>query len=252
MLPEIGYEGQEKIRKTKVLLIGAGGIGSSAAYYLAVAGIGKIGIADDDIVEVSNLNRQILHNPGRIGLLKVSSAKQTLEELAPSIDVAVYPGRFETSHAVTQIIDGYDIIIDCSDNYPTRFAINDACIQARKPWIYGAVSGFEGQAMSIIPGEGPCYRCLYPSAPTSAMENDLPGVIGVTPGIIGLIQATEAIKYTLGKGSLLIGRLLFIDLLDINLSEFRVQKNANCPACGSVELRKPSNMISEGNDGTKE
>ena len=133
---------------------------------------------------------------------------------------------------MVKIINHYDLVVDCSDNYPTRFAINDACIQARKPWIYGAVAGFEGQAMTFVPGQGPCYRCLYPSAPASAEAHQLPGVIGVSPGIIGIIQAAEALKYILGKGNLLIDRLLFIDLLEMTLSEFTVMKNPNCLSCG--------------------
>ena len=231
LLPEIGEEGQSKINNSKVLLIGSGGLGSSSAFYLAAAGVGTIGIADDDTVETSNLNRQILHNPGRIGVLKVTSAKQTLEQFNPSINIVTHPNRYLSSHTVIEMIDGYDLIIDCSDNYPTRFAINDACIQARKPWIYGAVSGFEGQAMTIVPGRGPCYRCLYPSAPSSSSPNQLPGVIGVSPGIIGIIQAAEALKYVLDKGDLLIGRLLFVDLLEMNLSEFKIKRNPSCQSC---------------------
>ncbi len=234
MIPEIGEAGQRKIENAKVLLIGAGGLGSSSAFYLAAAGVGVIGIADDDTVEISNLNRQILHDPSRIDVLKATSAKQTLEKFNPSIDIVVYPSRFKTSQDLCKIINSYDLVVDCTDNYPTRFAINDACIQTGKPWIYGAVSGFEGQAMTIIPGQGPCYRCLYPSAPPAAEADQLPGVIGVTPGIIGIVQAAEALKYILGKGDLLIGRLLFFDLFEMTISEFKVMKNPNCLSCGEA------------------
>ena len=232
LIPEIGEAGQRKIDNAKVLLIGAGGLGSSAAFYLAAAGVGVIGIADGDTIEISNLNRQILHDPSRIDALKATSAKQTLEKFNPSIDIVVYPKRFKTAHDLVTIINSYDLVIDCTDNYPTRFAINDACIQTRKPWIYGAVSGFEGQAMTFVPGKGPCYRCLYPSAPPTAEAAQLPGVIGVTPGITGIIQATEALKCLLGKGNLLLDRLLFIDLFEMTLSEFTVMKNSNCLSCG--------------------
>ncbi len=232
LIPEIGEAGQVKIANAKVLLIGAGGLGSSSAFYLAAAGVGVIGIADGDTIEISNLNRQILHDQSRIDTLKATSAKQTLGKFNPSIDIVAYPNRFKTARELVKIINRYDLVVDCSDNYPTRFAINDACIQARKPWIYGAVSGFEGQAMTVVPGQGPCYRCLYPSAPASAEADQLPGVIGVSPGIIGIIQAAEALKYILGKGNLLIDRLLFIDLLEMTLSEFTVMKNPNCLSCG--------------------
>lgn len=231
LIPEIGEAGQLKIEKARVLLVGAGGLGSSSSFYLAAAGVGVIGIADADTIEISNLNRQILHDQSRIDELKVTSAKQTLEKFNPAIDIVAYPNRFKTSSDLVKIISSYDLVVDCSDNYPTRFAINDACIQTGTPWIYGAVAGFEGQAMTFVPGQGPCYRCLYPSAPSSAETEQLPGVIGVSPGIIGIIQAAEALKYILGKGDLLASRLLFIDLLDMTFSEFKVMRNPRCLSC---------------------
>jgi len=233
ILPEIGEKGQKKVRNAKVLLIGAGGLASAAAYYLSAAGVGKIGIADDDTIEISNLNRQILHDSTGIGTLKVRSAKQTLEKLNPSTEIVTYPKRLSSSQDLIKIIKGYDVIIDCSDNYPTRFAINDACIHEHKPWVYGAVSGFEGQAMMIISGKGPCYRCLYPSSPPLSAETSVTGVIGVSPGIIGVIQATETLKYILGKGNLLLGRLLYVDLLEMKVSEFIVHRNPDCQSCVS-------------------
>jgi|WetSurMetagenome_2_1015567.scaffolds.fasta_scaffold26571_6 molybdopterin/thiamine biosynthesis adenylyltransferase len=228
-ISEIGLEGQKKIEKAKVLLIGVGGLGSSAAYYLAASGIGRIGIVDDDIVQETNLNRQILHNPDNIGKMKVASAKETLVKFNNVIDILIYPKRLETCKEIIDVIIDYDIVIDCTDNFSTRVSINDACIKANKPWVYGAVYGFEGQAMTIIPGRGPCYRCLYPSTPL--LTSEITPVIGVSPGIIGVVQAAEALKYILGKGSLLVGRLLFIDLLNMHLSAFKVERNINCQSC---------------------
>jgi molybdopterin/thiamine biosynthesis adenylyltransferase len=230
MLPEVGLEGQKRLQKAKILIVGSGGLASSAAYYLTAAGIGKIGIADDDQVDLSNLNRQILHDASRIGMPKVASAQKTLQGLHPALEVETYPRRLASSEELFEVLTDYDLIVDCTDNYTTRFNINDACIRTGKPWIYGAVFGFEGQAMTIIPGKGPCYRCLYPSAP-SDVDSVVP-VMGVTPGIIGLIEATEAIKHILGVGTPLLGRMLFVDLLDMSISEFKINRNANCPACG--------------------
>ena len=198
-IPEIGIEGQRKIKRAKVLLIGAGGLGSPVAYYLAAAGVGRIGIADGDRIEVSNLNRQVLHTPERTGMLKVESAEQTIRTFSPETKVSVYAERLSSVDEITRIMKGYDVIVDCCDNYPTRFAMNTACIQAHKPLVYGAVSGFEGQVMTIIPGKGACYQCLYPSAPPSNTHPSV-GVIGVSSGIVGCIQATEALKCIVGTG----------------------------------------------------
>ncbi len=231
LLPEVGIRGQKKIQAAKVLLIGAGGLGSSAGYYLAAAGIGTLGIVDDDRVEMTNLNRQILHSPMRIGELKVSSARGTLIGFNESVDITVYSIRIQDLREIIPIVSKYDLVIDCTDNIATRFLINEACLQTEKPWVYGAVSGFEGQAMTIVPGHGPCYRCLYLSPPP--VSKTLTPVIGVSPGVIGIIQAAEALKYILGIGDLLTGRLLYMDLLEMTLSEFRIQRNENCQACGN-------------------
>jgi adenylyltransferase/sulfurtransferase len=233
-LPDIGYDGQEKIHNAKALLIGAGGLGSAAAYYLAAAGISTLGIADNDKVEISNLNRQILHNQNRIGMKKVASAKKTLEKLNPAIEITTYPEKLGASDDFVQLVKNYDIVVDCTDNYQARYAINKTCIEARKPWVYGAVSGFEGQAMTILPNKGPCYDCLYPSPPYIQKENQPPGVIGVSPGLIGVIQATETLKYILDQGSLLVGNLLFADLLEMKFSKFRVTRNKQCKSCGKI------------------
>ncbi|MBW2003174.1 MAG: HesA/MoeB/ThiF family protein [Deltaproteobacteria bacterium] len=232
-IPEIGIEGQRKIKRAKVLLVGVGGLGSPVAYYLAAAGVGRIGIADGDRVEMTNLNRQFLHTPERIGMLKVESAEQTIRTFNPETKVFVYPERLSSVDEAIRIIKGYDVIIDCCDNYPTRFTLNTACIQTRKPLIYGAVSGFEGQVMTIIPGKGPCYQCLYPSSPPPSEVHNSSGVIGVSPGMVGCIQATEALKYILGVGALLVGRLLFVDLLEMTFSLLAVGRNKSCPACAN-------------------
>ncbi len=207
-------------------------MGSPVAYYLAAAGVGRIGIADDDRVEMSNLNRQLLHTPEQIGMLKVDSAKQTLRTFSPETKVTVYAERLLSPDQLSRTIKGYDVIVDCCDNYPTRFAVNTACIQAQKPFVYGAVSGFEGQVMTIIPGKGPCYQCLYPAAPPPSSKEAPSGVIGISPGTIGCIQAAEALKCVIGAGALLVGRLLFMDLLEMTFSQLTVQRNHACPACG--------------------
>jgi adenylyltransferase/sulfurtransferase len=236
LLPEVGEAGQEKLQDAKVLLIGAGGLGSSCSTYLAAAGVGTIGICDNDTVELSNLNRQILHNPKSIGTLKVNSAQKTLTTANPEINIITYPERLNNADRLSRVIEAYDVIIDCSDNLPTRYIINAACIEANKPWIYGAVNGLDGQMMTIIPSRGPCYRCLYPSASAHSREKRVSPVIGVTPGIIGIVQAAEAIKLILNIGKALVGRLLFIDLLEMTVAEFGISKNAGCMSCGKKSI----------------
>lgn len=231
MLPEVGPIGQERLCQAKVFLVGCGALASSAAYYLVAAGIGKIGMADDDHVGLSNLNRQILHTTPRIGMPKVASAQRSLNALYPDVEMDIFTCRLTSAKAFTEKLSGYDIVIDCTDNYSARYLINDACLQLGKPWVYGSVAGFEGQAMTIIPGKGPCYRCLYPSEP--ACDASPEPVIGVSPGIMGIIQATEAIKYILEAGALLLGRMLFVDLLEMRVSEFNIPRNKDCIACGA-------------------
>jgi molybdopterin/thiamine biosynthesis adenylyltransferase len=233
LLPEVGVEGQIKLKNSKVFILGSGGLASSAAFYLTAAGIGVIGIADEDKVDVSNLNRQILHDTSKIGMPKVISARQTLQKLDPDVEIETYPFRLTSTQEIVEIMDKYDVAVDCSDNYITRYNINDACIQIGKPWVYGAVDGFEGQAMTVMPGNGPCYRCLYPSA--SLKSAGISPIIGITPGIIGLIQAAETIKLILETGSPLVGRLLFVDLLEIIVTEFKVSRNKNCSSCGKYQ-----------------
>ncbi|GAB6907093.1 putative adenylyltransferase HVO_0558 [Desulfosarcina cetonica] len=230
-LPEVGREGQARLNGAKVFIVGAGGLASSAAYYLAAAGIGTLAIADDDCVEESNLNRQILHDASRIGMGKAASARMTLQALHPALAIDLYP-RLATAQAMATAFRGYDLVVDCTDNYAARYHINAACLEGGTPWIHGAVFGFEGQTMTIIPGKGPCYRCLYAAHPGDG--DAVVPVMGVSPGIVGIIQAAEAIKVILGIGSPLVGRMLYVDLLAMRFEAFSVPKDPNCPDCGSV------------------
>lgn len=233
MLPGVGVEGQRKIRAASVFIVGAGGLGSAVAYYLCAAGVGKLGIIDHDRVEVGNLQRQILHHTGRIGMPKALSAAQTLRDLNPEVEVVSHDRRL-TAENVRELLEGYDLVVDCCDNFSTRYIVNDACVSTCKPLLYGAVQGFEGQAMTVVPGEGPCYRCLYPNPPDpeAAPPGRQWGVIGVVPGAIGLVQASEALKLILGCGELLTGRLLLYDMLAMEFTRIRVKRSAGCPACG--------------------
>ncbi|HLI06359.1 MAG TPA: molybdopterin-synthase adenylyltransferase MoeB [Ktedonobacteraceae bacterium] len=233
LIPEVGEAGQFKLLDSKVLLIGAGGLGSPAAYYLAAAGVGTIGIIDADVVDDSNLQRQILHNTSRIGEYKAESARETIEALNPDVKVVTYIERLDETN-VARIIADYDLIIDGTDNFPTRYLLNDAAIIANKPVIHGSVFRFEGQLTVFKPHEGPCYRCLYPEPPPAALAPSCAeaGVLGVLPGIIGILQATEAIKLLLNLGEPLVGRMMTYDALAGEFSELRLYKDPNCPACG--------------------
>jgi molybdopterin/thiamine biosynthesis adenylyltransferase/rhodanese-related sulfurtransferase len=233
LLPEVGDAGQQKLLSSKVLLLGAGGLGSPAALYLAAAGVGTIGIIDMDVVDASNLQRQILHNMDRIGERKVDSAKKTLTALNPDVNVVTYDVRLGADN-VLQIIDGYDLIVDGTDNFPTRYLVNDAALIKRIPVVHGSIFRFEGQATVFAPYEGPCYRCLIPEPPPPELAPSCAeaGVLGVLPGIIGSIQAIEAIKVLLGLGDPLIGRLLAYDSMEQSFRTFKVNRDPNCPACG--------------------
>src|SRR6184192_547122 len=233
MLPEVGEEGQRKLLDAKVLLIGAGGLGSPAALYLAAAGVGTIGIVDMDVVDASNLQRQILHNIDRIGERKVDSAKKTLTQLNPDVDVVTYDVRLGADN-ILDIIDGYDVIVDGTDNFPTRYMVNDASLLKRIPVVHGSIFRFEGQATVFAPYEGPCYRCMIPEPPPAELAPSCAeaGVLGVLPGIIGSIQAMEAIKILLGIGDTLAGRLLAYDALEESFRTFKVNRDPDCPACG--------------------
>jgi len=233
LLPEVGDAGQQKLLASKVLLLGAGGLGSPAALYLAAAGVGTIGIIDMDVVDASNLQRQILHNLDRVGERKVDSAKKTLTALNSDVNVVTYDVRLGADN-VLQIIDGYDLIVDGTDNFPTRYLVNDAALLKRIPVVHGSIFRFEGQATVFAPYEGPCYRCLIPEPPPPELAPSCAeaGVLGVLPGIIGSIQAIEAIKLLLGLGDPLIGRLLAYDSLEQSFRTFKVNRDPNCPSCG--------------------
>jgi molybdopterin/thiamine biosynthesis adenylyltransferase/rhodanese-related sulfurtransferase len=233
LVPEVGEAGQFKLLDSRVLLIGAGGLGSPAAYYLAAAGVGTLGIIDADVVEESNLQRQIIHNTTRIGQYKAESAKQTIQELNPDVKVITYIERLDETN-VARIIADYDVIIDGTDNFPTRYLLNDAALLANKPVVHGSVFRFEGQLTVFKPYEGPCYRCLYPEPPPVELAPSCAeaGVLGVLPGIIGLLQATETIKLLLGIGDPLVGRLMTYDALAGEFSELRLFRDPHCPACG--------------------
>ncbi|HEX3395026.1 MAG TPA: molybdopterin-synthase adenylyltransferase MoeB [Acidimicrobiales bacterium] len=233
LLPEVGDEGQQKLLDAKVLLLGAGGLGSPAALYLAAAGVGTLGIIDMDVVDESNLQRQILHNLDRIGDRKVDSAKKTLTALNPDVDVVTYDVRLGADN-VLDIIDGYDVIVDGTDNFPTRYLVNDASLVKRIPVVHGSIFRFEGQATVFHPYVGPCYRCLIPEPPPAELAPSCAeaGVLGVLPGIVGSIQAMEAIKIILGLGEPLVGRLLAYDALEETFRTFKVPRDPECPACG--------------------
>lgn len=233
MLPEVGEAGQQKLLDSKVLLLGAGGLGSPAALYLAAAGVGTLGIIDMDVVDSSNLQRQILHNVDRVGDRKVDSAKKTITALNPDVRVVPYDVRLGADN-VLDIIDGYDVIVDGTDNFPTRYLVNDASLLKRIPVVHGSIFRFEGQATVFDPYNGPCYRCMIPEPPPPELAPSCSeaGVLGVLPGIIGSIQAMEAIKVLLGLGDTLAGRLLAYDALDQTFRAFKVNRDPQCPACG--------------------
>ncbi len=233
LLPEVGEVGQQKLLDSKVLLLGAGGLGSPAALYLAAAGVGTIGIIDMDVVDASNLQRQVLHNMDRIGERKVDSAKKTLTAMNPDVNVSTYDVRLGADN-ILDIIDGYDVIVDGTDNFPTRYLVNDASLLKRIPVVHGSIFRFEGQVTVFDPYNGPCYRCLIPEPPPAELAPSCSeaGVLGVLPGIVGSIQALEALKMLLGLGDPLVGRLLAFDALEETFRTFKVRRDPECPACG--------------------
>src|SRR5215471_6169466 len=241
LIPEVGEAGQLKLLDAHVLLVGAGGLGSPAAYYLAAAGVGTIGIIDADVVDESNLQRQILHNTKRVGQYKAESARETIEALNPDVKVVTYIERLDETN-VRRIIADYDVIIDGTDNFPTRYLLNDAALIANKPVVHGSVFRFEGQLTIFNPNEGPCYRCLFPEPPPPELAPSCAeaGVLGVLPGIIGLLQATETIKLLLDIGDPLVGRLMTYDALAGEYNELRLFRDPDCAACG--EHRHPENL----------
>jgi molybdopterin/thiamine biosynthesis adenylyltransferase/rhodanese-related sulfurtransferase len=233
LIPEVGEAGQRKLLNSKVLLIGAGGLGSPAAFYLAAAGVGTLGIVDSDVVDQTNLQRQILHTTDRIGEPKVESAKRTLEALNPDVKIVGYRERL-TSENIDRIIADYDVVIDGADNFPTRYLLNDASVKWNKPVVHGSIYRFEGQITVFKPRSGPCYRCLFPTPPPPELAPSCAeaGVLGVLPGVIGSLQANEAIKLLLGIGEPLVGRYLLFDALDASFREVKLRRDADCPVCG--------------------
>jgi adenylyltransferase/sulfurtransferase len=232
ILPEVGGSGQQKMLEARVLLLGAGGLGSPAAYYLAAAGIGNLGIVDFDRVDLSNLQRQIIHSTERIGMLKTESAKKTIQALNPDVNVTLYNEKMDSSN-IMNLIEGYDYIVDGSDNFPTRYLVNDACVMKNKTLIHGSIYRFEGQVTVFKPGDGPCYRCLYPEPPPPGMVPNCQegGVLGVLAGVIGNLQVVEVLKLVLGIGKPLVGKLLIYDALNTEFRNLRLRKDTNCPIC---------------------
>jgi adenylyltransferase/sulfurtransferase len=238
IMPEVGMEGQKKLKAASVLLIGAGGLGSPAAMYLAAAGIGRMGIVDFDVVDFSNLQRQILHSTEAVGQSKLASAQERITQINPNVQVKPYETRLTSQNAL-ELFRDYDIVVDGTDNFATRYLVNDACVLTGKPNVYGSIFRFEGQASIFATQEGPCYRCLYPEPPPPGLVPSCAegGVLGVLPGIVGTIQATEAVKLILGAGRPLIGRLLLFDALQMKFRELKLRKDPKCPACGTHEIR---------------
>jgi molybdopterin/thiamine biosynthesis adenylyltransferase/rhodanese-related sulfurtransferase len=234
LIPEVGIEGQMKLLQSRVLLIGAGGLGSPASLYLAAAGVGTLGIVDDDRVDASNLQRQIAHSTETLGDWKVDSAKRTLEALNPDVNVVTYKERLTSDNIERILGDGWDVILDGADNFPTRYLVNDASVWHDVPVVHGSIYRFEGQVTVFKPGDGPCYRCLFPTPPPPELAPSCAegGVLGVLPGIVGSLQASETIKLLLGIGDSLVGRLLLFDALETEFSEVRLKKDPACPVCG--------------------
>lgn len=233
ILPQVGGRGQRKIKESSVLVVGAGGLGSPCGFYLAAAGVGKIGLVDSDEVELSNLSRQILHFTPDIGEGKVHSAKEKLSKLNPDVEIVPYRERI-TSQNITSIIKDYHVIVDGSDNFPTRYLINDACVMAKKPLSHAAILRFNGQVFTFMPGKGPCYRCIFPQPPPPGQVPTCQqaGVIGAVAGVVGAIQAVEVIKIILNQGKLLMGKFLIIDVLNMEFREVKISKNKDCVVCG--------------------
>ena len=234
LIPEVGDEGQQKLLNARILLIGAGGLGSPASLYLAAAGVGTLGIVDDDVVDDSNLQRQIVHSTERLGEPKALSAKRTIEALNPDVQVVAYQERLSSENVERILGDGWDVIVDGADNFPTRYLVNDASVWHDVPVVHGSIYRFEGQVTVFEPGEGPCYRCLFPTPPPPELAPSCAegGVLGVLPGIIGSLQASEALKLVLGVGDSLRGRLLLFDALATTVDEVVVRRDPTCPVCG--------------------
>ena len=234
ILPEVGMEGQQKLKAAKVLCVGTGGLGSPLAFYLAAAGVGTLGLVDFDVVDSSNLQRQIIHSTKDVGRPKLDSAEEKLKALNPHMEIVKYNTMLSSKNAL-EIFKDFEIVADGTDNFPTRYLVNDACVLSGKPNVYGSIFRFEGQASIFATEEGPCYRCLYPEPPPPGLVPSCAegGVLGILPGLVGVIQATEVIKLILGQGDPLIGRLLLVDSLGMRFRELKLRKNPDCPVCGT-------------------
>ena len=237
IMPEVTTEGQRRLKAASVLLVGAGGLGSPLALYLAAAGVGRLGLVDFDVVDLSNLQRQILHGTPNIGQSKLDSARARIADVNPHVQVEAFEMRLTSANACS-ILDAYDIVADGTDNFPTRYLVNDACVLQRKPNVYGSIFRFDGQVSVFATDAGPCYRCIYPEPPPPGMVPSCAegGVLGVLPGLVGIIQATEILKLILGTGSPLVGRLLLVDSLSMEFRTMRLQRDPNCPICGTREI----------------
>ncbi|HET6831482.1 MAG TPA: molybdopterin-synthase adenylyltransferase MoeB [Solirubrobacterales bacterium] len=233
LVPEIGLEGQMKLLDSKVLLLGAGGLGSPTGLYLAAAGVGTIGLVDDDVVDASNLQRQVIHNTDRIGVPKTESARLAIEALNPDVDVVEHHGRLDADNVI-ELLSGYDVIVDGADNFPTRYLLNDASVRLRKPVVSASILSFDGQISTFVPYEGPCYRCLYPTPPPPELAPSCgaAGVLGMLPGIMGMLQSLEVFKLVTGAGDPLVGRLLLFEALGTEFTELKVKRDPDCPICG--------------------
>lgn len=244
LLPEVGVDGQVKLLNSKVLLLGAGGLGAPTALYLAAAGVGTIGLVDDDVVDASNLQRQVIHNTERIGMAKTASARIFIEGLNPDVKVVEHNGRLDASN-ILEVIEDYDIVVDGADNFPTRYLLNDASVRTRIPVVSASILGFDGQISTFVPYEGPCYRCLYPTPPPAELAPSCSanGVLGVMAGTMGTLQANEVIKLILGAGNPLIGRLLLYDALGTTFTELKVRRDPECPICGENAEEVPESEM---------
>jgi adenylyltransferase/sulfurtransferase len=233
IMPEVGMDGQTRLKAAKVLCIGAGGLGSPLALYLAAAGVGTLGVVDFDVVDFTNLQRQIIHSTADVGRKKLDSAAEKIKAINPYVDVRPFETRLSSANAL-DLFRQFDIVVDGTDNFPTRYLVNDACVLTGKPNVYGSIFRFEGQVSVFATEEGPCYRCLYPEPPPPGLVPSCAegGVLGILPGLVGVMQATEAIKLILGKGEPLIGRLLLVDALGMKFRELKLRKNPDCPVCG--------------------
>ncbi|MGB7684473.1 MAG: molybdopterin-synthase adenylyltransferase MoeB [Solirubrobacterales bacterium] len=246
LLPEVGVDGQLKLLNAKVLLLGAGGLGAPTALYLAAAGIGTIGLVDDDVVDASNLQRQVIHNTERIGEPKTSSARKTIEALNPDVEVVEHRMRLDASN-ILDVLRDYDVIVDGADNFPTRYLLNDASVRLRKPVVSASILSFDGQISTFVPFEGPCYRCLYPTPPPAELAPSCSanGVLGVMAGTMGTLQANEVIKLVLGVGDPLIGRLLLYEALGTRFTELKVRRDPECPICGENAPEVPESEMGQ-------